>query len=155
YFEDKEDLFFFILETLLSEKLSRFVPTLLQAEPLDLFGSYRAIFELLLTILDEPKYYPFFASVYRHINSRINAKIMAMIEKFRAMYLYQDNRFQASDNHRLLELIAIMGLIHRDLLEQKVAEGWSKDQTMSRYDLRMSIVQEGYQANVCGEKGMN
>ncbi len=143
YFEDKEDLFFYILETLLTEKLSRFIPTVLHEDSPDLFGSYRTVFGFLLTVLDDPEYYPFFASVYRHINYRINARITVMIEKFRTQYLYQNSRLAEKERPWLMEMVAVMGLIHRDLLERKVAEAWSMEQTMAIYDLRMSLLSKG------------
>ncbi len=148
YFTDKEDLYMWIIDLIFGKNIDAFVQNSTQTEPPELFALYRNTFRYMLQVLDNPEFHHYITRLYQNMNYRIHAKIQETMEKQRSLFVLADNQFEPKEILTIHEIAAMLGLVNRDLLERKVAEGLSTAFVMELYDLRVSLIRQGFLQNI-------
>lgn len=148
YFADKEDLYFSILDRILGKTMDEFVQDCTHMEQPELFALYRMTFRSFLKVLDQPEYHLFFTRLYQNMNYRINIKMVEWMEHQRSRFVLANRQIAKDEWNAIIEIVAILSLVNRDLLERKVAEKLSNDRVMELYDLRVSLIRKGFPQTV-------
>lgn len=143
YFEDKEDLYFYIIHQTLSGKISEFTG-LISEEEMDFFGIYRKLFSLNLQLLSDEKYEKFFKNLYLSMNYKLEKRFRSLMDEiinnvfqkqFQRFFLkYQDQK------ERFMELNKMINILSMNLRTQKIANNLKDEEVMRLYDLRMDIL---------------
>ncbi|GKU23698.1 TetR/AcrR family transcriptional regulator [Clostridium folliculivorans] len=144
YFEDKEDLYFYLIKDFLESKLSEFSKSYVKGEYNNVFTVYRQIFLSMLSTISDEKYQPFFKNMFLSLNYDLEKKLREIVEKMQEAIL--SNTFKKAminigdELPYLKELLQIIRLISNDLFTRKVIENLDNKQIIEIYDMRMELL---------------
>lgn len=143
YFEDKEDLYFFIINRVLSEKISEF-SGLISDEEMDIFAVYRKLFLLNLKMLSDERYQSFFKNLYLSMNYELEQRFRSLMDQIKnKAFKKQFYRFiikYQNQQESFWELNKIINIISMNLRMQKIENNLQDEEVMRIYDLRMDIL---------------
>lgn len=143
YFEDKEDLHFYIISSILSSKSKQFAEEI-KPQTTDILSIYRSFFVLNLSLISDEKYQAFFKNLYLGMNFNFKQKLKAMIEKIRDD-LYNDQfkelfQMYKSKEPLLEEFLNMLELISMDLRLIKISKNMPDEQILKLYDTRIYLL---------------
>jgi len=139
YFEDKEDLYFTVIEEILHVKLTHFLENRNSETPDDLFAFHESIFKFSLTLLSDEKYRFLFQNLFLSMNFHFNRKIKKIIENSRAEVL-SGLKPQNTELSTLSDLLEITQLITQELLLSKIANNRSDEEIMIEYYRKLKLL---------------
>lgn len=144
YFENKDDLYFFSIKTLLQATAYRFLKQFIAAQPEDIYAVYRALFAYNLQLISGGEYKDFFRNMYFGMNYRLQQELKAIFSSIRNEML--ENRLDAlrrksgyADSY-FQELMNILELNNRDLLMMYISKSPAVEEIMEIYDLRIQVI---------------
>jgi len=144
YFEDKDDLYFYIISTVINETAYAFLKDFLASQPDDIFAVYEAMFTYNLHLLSDQKYQAFFKNMYLGMDYRLQQKLKEIFSVIRAEILegnLNELRIKSGyDNLGFQELMNILELSNRDLLMQFIVHPLAKNAIMDAYQRRVQIL---------------
>lgn len=144
YFEDKDDLYFYIISTVINETAYTFLKDFLASQPDDIFAVYEAMFTYNLHLLSDQKYQAFFKNMYLGMDYRLQQKLKEIFSVIRAEILEGNlNKLRIKsgyDNLGFQELMNILELSNRDLLMQFIVHPLGKNAIMDAYQRRIQIL---------------
>lgn len=144
YFNDKEDLYFYILENIIKSTAYPFVQKHIETKPISVLSVYRELFIHNLKMMSDKKYKAFFKRMYMSMNYEFQQKSKMIFSKIRKdMFSGKDgNRIKelGYDQEYLLQLSNILELISRDLLTMKIANDLDDEYIIGIYDLRIELL---------------
>lgn len=144
YFEDKDDLYFFTIQTIIKATAYTFLKQFIAAQPNDIYAVYRALFAYNLQMLSEGEYKDFFRNMYFGLNYRLQQGLKAIFSSIRGEMLdYRlDELRQKSgyDGPYFQELMTILELNNRDLLMRYISQPMDIATIMEIYDLRIRVI---------------
>jgi len=144
YFEDKDDLYFYIISTVINETAYAFLKDFLASQPDDIFAVYEAMFTYNLHLLSDQKYQAFFKNMYLGMDYRLQQKLKEIFSVIRAEILegnLNELRIKSGyDNLGFQELMNILELSNRDLLMQFIVHPLAKNAIMDAYQRRVRIL---------------
>lgn len=144
YFEDKDDLYFYIISTVINETAYTFLKDFLASQPDDIFAVYEAMFTYNLHLLSDQKYQAFFKNMYLGMDYRLQQKLKEIFSVIRAEILegnLNELRIKSGyDNLGFQELMNILELSNRDLLMQFIVHPLGKNAIMDAYQRRIQIL---------------
>lgn len=147
YFEDKEDLFFYILGSIIETQGTAFIQRMIQSKPMEVFSVYRELLIFNLSMLSGEKYMGFFKNLYLSMNYHLQEKMMLIFKEKRSKLLSNGplglKKGLGYEEEYFKELINIMEIINRDLLSMKIAKNLSDSEILEIFDLRMKILKDG------------
>jgi Transcriptional regulator len=147
YFEDKDDLYFFIINQIISTTAHAFLKDYIKTQPVDVFSVFKALFVYNLSLVSEGKYQAFFENLYLGMNYKLQQKLKIIFDKLRKELLEEqmNNIMNASGYEKkyFLELMNIVELINRDLLTIKIANHLDDQKILETYHIRMQVLCEG------------
>lgn len=155
YFEDKDDLYFYIINTVVNETAYSFLKKFVASQPENIFSVYEALFHYNLQLLSDQKYQAFFKNMYLSLDYRLQQKLKEIFSSIREELLqgkldelrvnsgYDDLFFQ--------ELMNILELNNRDLLMQYISSPLDKTQIMEIYHRRIRIINGAKNTDTKGE----
>ncbi len=147
YFEDKDDLYFFIINQIISTTAHTFLTDYLKSQPVDVFSVFKALFEYNLSLVSNGKYKAFFENLYLSMNYKLQQKLKLIFDKIRNELLEEQlsNIMNTTGYEKkyFLELMNIVELINRDLLMIKIANHLEDQNILETYHIRMQILRGG------------
>lgn len=147
YFEDKEDLFFYILGNIVENQGAAFINRMLQNRPGEVFLVYRELLIFNLSMLSDVKYKGLFKNLYLSMNYQLQEKVAQIFsEKRRKLLSKAPLGFKKElgyEERYFKELINIMEIINWDLLNMKIAKNLKDEEILEIFDLRMMILRKG------------
>lgn len=144
YFEDKDDLYFYMVNTIVSETAFSFVKKFApQAD--DIFSVYESLFRYNLQIMSDEKYQMFFRNLYFGMDYHIQQKLKEIFSSIREKMMEGKlNELRLKSGYSTLcfeELMNILELNNRDLLMQYIAHPMDADSIMEIYQRRIQVLQ--------------
>jgi len=144
YFEDKDDLYFFTIETIIKATAYTFLKQFISSQPNDIYAVYRALFAYNLQMLSEGEYKEFFRNMYFGLNYRLQQGLKAIFSSIRGEmldYRLDQLRQQSGyDGPFFQELMTILELNNRDLLMRYISQPMDIATIMDIYDLRIRVI---------------
>ena len=144
YFDEKEDLYFYMINEIVESSATRFIQQTLQKKSIDLFEVYKELLVFTLNLVDDEQYGLFFRNLVLGMSSDFQQKFKLILSRVtQNIMLYQvgfkikESRY---DEAVLKELINVLSLINRDLLEMKIIHHYDDADIMKTYALRMQII---------------
>lgn len=139
YFENKEDLYFTVIEEILHAKLTQFLANRDTETPDDLFAFHESIFKFSLTLLSDEKYRFLFRNLFLSMNFHFNRKIKKIIENSRAEVL-SGLKPQTAELTTLTDLLEITQLITQELLLSKIVNNRSDEEILVEYYRKLKLL---------------
>jgi Transcriptional regulator len=150
YFEDKDDLYFFIINQIINSTARAFLSDYTKTKSTDVFSTLKALFVFNLKMISEEKYKEFFENLYLSMDYNIQQKLRMTFDKIRGELMEQEisDIINASgyDRRHFLELLNIAELINRDLLMLKIANHLDEQSIMETYDIRIDVLRGNLQS---------
>lgn len=144
YFTDKEDLFFFMVNETVQSTATKFMNQYLNHQPFDIFAIYKELLLYNLKMLEDDKYGPFFRNLYLSMNSEFQQKFKQILNHITSNIITHEVGEKMKESRYeepvLSELINILGLINRDLLETKISNQLDDATILSIYEVRIQII---------------
>jgi len=144
YFQDKEDLYFDMINEIVKTTATQFINQTLQKKSIDIFKVYKELLLYTLNMVSDEIYGSFFRNLALGIHSEFQQKFKLILNRVtQDIILYQvGQKIKESpyDEAVLKELINVLSLINRDLLEMKIVNGIDDSDILKIYELRMHII---------------
>ena len=146
YFEDKQDIYFYILDTILEKETYSYIEDLLQMEN-NVFDIFKKLLKFNLDLISTSKYSDFFEKLYlsldyeisHHLNKKIN-QIKAEMLQYKSENIFKKTVYKNKQHIR--ELINLLQMINKDLICRKVFENIDDKNIMRVYDIRIEILKQ-------------
>lgn len=143
YFVDKEDLYFYIINSILRTKIYEFMKKM-DFSNRDIFYIYRKFFLFNLSILSDEKYHSFFKHLYLSMNFKFEQKFRDLVESIRNDLLKDNIKYlQESYSKNIpmfIELTKLLNLIILNLIRLKITDNISDKDILKIYDMRQDII---------------
>lgn len=144
YFEDKDDLYFFIINTVVKETAYAFLKKFVASQPENIFSVYEALFRYNLQLLSDQKYQAFFTNMYLSLDYHLQQKLKEIFSSIREELLQgkldELEMKSGYDGLFFQELMNILELNNRDLLMQYISGSFDKACIMEIYYRRIQII---------------
>jgi len=139
YFEDKEDLYFTLIEEILHVKLTHFLANRDSETSDDLFTFHESIFKFSLALLSDDKYRFLFRNLFLSMNFHFNRKIKTIIENTRAEVL-SGLKPQTTELTIKSDMLEITQLITQELLLSKIVNNRTDEEIMIEYCRKLKLL---------------
>lgn len=140
YFEDKEDLFFYMVENIFQSELEIFFREQIEKIPEDPFHFHQIIFRFNLHMLSDERYRDFFRNLFLVLNYRFTCRYKEIIDRQRDIVLAKLGLKGSETGKRIKETLEICSLITMELLAMKSLDGLSDEEIWSKYYERFQII---------------
>ncbi|WP_299094911.1 TetR/AcrR family transcriptional regulator [uncultured Metabacillus sp.] len=151
YFEDKEDLFFYLLDQLAQKNHERFISTLKEKEG-DLFETFTGIFKFMVQRHREAEHKNFFKNVYLNMNYKQEKTLANSIyqENQKNQYLSMINlinreKLNIKDERELHQAIKILSAVTFQNLIQVFVKDSTNEEALQNYMDQMELLKRGLQ----------
>lgn len=140
YFENKEDLFFYLFEEILREEQTAFFADGSQEFPSDPLRFHQMMFRFNLSMLGNPTYRDFFQNLFLAMDYRFGLRYRELIEKSRLALLARLGIQDRQEAARISETLEVLGLITMDLLSLKAMDGLPDEEIWQRYHAKLGLL---------------
>ncbi|MDQ0974837.1 AcrR family transcriptional regulator [Neobacillus niacini] len=153
YFEDKEDLFYYLLNQLAEKSNRRFISVLMDKNG-DLFETFIATFQFMLEVHRDQEHKNFFKNVYLNMNYK-HEKTLAndvyeetqKTQYFTTIKLIDTSKLNIQDEQELHHVLKIlMGVTFQNLVQLFVKE-YSDEEALKNYLVQIDLLKRGLQKN--------
>ena len=145
YFEDKEDLYFFLIETVVKNTSYNFLKEFIATQPKDVFSVYRALLTYNLQLLSDEKYQAFFKNMHLGVNYHLQQKLRSIFSAIRNEMLGgKFDKLQEQSGYEgpyFQQLMSMLELNNRDLLMLYISGSVDANTVMEIYQLRVRVLQ--------------
>ncbi len=145
YFEDKEDLYFFLIETVVKNTSYNFLKEVIATQPKDVFSVYKALLTYNLQLLSDEKYQAFFKNMHLGVNYHLQQKLRSIFSAIRNEMLGgKFDKLQEQSGYEgpyFQQLMNILELNNRDLLMLYISGSVDANTVMEIYQLRVRVLQ--------------
>lgn len=131
YFEDKEDIYFYLLEHIVRSRLPLFVSE--QPPSPDFIDYHQDIFRFNLSLLSNPTYQAFFENLYLSMDYYLTQRVIKVLDRIRKELLYEIAVPATWDGRKTEAILNIFTLISRDLLIVKAQNKVSDQQLLEEH----------------------
>ncbi|MBK5211175.1 MAG: TetR/AcrR family transcriptional regulator [Coriobacteriia bacterium] len=132
YFEDKKDLFFFLLKEILQERLNIFLDG--QTDCTDMFDLQERLFIFNLNMLSDYEYRPIFCNFFRCLTFEFSEELKTITSELRDDVLEEVLSTDCDVDQKTKKVIInIMQLATRDLLAAKILNDLSDEEVIAEY----------------------
>lgn len=144
YFEDKEDLYFYMVHIVFENTAITFIDTLSDMESMNILRLYRESFRYHLNLLSNPQYKSFIKNMHLSMNYTFQQKYKNIFTGIRVRMMGVSSKLSMHadkiNTSAYLELMNMLELINRDLITQKIANDMEDAEILALYDLRLRIL---------------
>ncbi|MCH6269445.1 MULTISPECIES: TetR/AcrR family transcriptional regulator [Neobacillus] len=149
YFEDKEDLFYYLLSRLSQINYEKFVSTL-KTHDGDLFNTFIDSFQLMIKYLRNPEHQNLFKNAFLNMNYKMQNTLANNIyeEDQKRRYLDMVNLINVSnlsikDEQELHHVIKIINAVTFHNLVQMFVKDLSDEETLQNYISQLDLLKRG------------
>lgn len=143
YFEGKDDLYFFMIKTIVEATAYTFLKELITKSE-DIFSIYESLFIYNIHLMSEKRYQGFFKNMYLSMNYRLQQELRAIFSSVRNEMLEGKlDEIRIKSGYELpyfQELMNILELNNRDLLMLYISNPVDDGTIMESYHLRLQIL---------------
>lgn len=139
YFDDKEDLFFHLLESILQQEHTAFFEKESEC-PQDPIGFHQMMFRFNLSMLDNLQYRGFFRGLFLAMNYQFGIRYREVVERSRAVLISHVGPEDAEKAARISETLEVLGLITMDLLALKALKNLPDHDIWQRYHAKLRLL---------------
>lgn len=150
YFDDKEDVYFFLLDEYSKRNHERFI-SIIKKNNEDLFDSYSEWFKSILRNVEEPENRHYLKNTFLNMNYKIErAFTQNMIEKrfksrfFEIIGLLNTQTLNITNEEELYHVIKIMNAVTFQNLVHAFAKELSIDDAMKTFTLEIDLLKKGF-----------
>jgi AcrR family transcriptional regulator len=151
YFEDKEDLFYYLLNQLSVKNHLRFI-SVLQDKNGDLFETFIANFQFMLEVHRDEEHKNFFKNVYLNMNYK-NEKTLAnnvyeenqKTQYFNIIKLIDTTKLNIQDEQELHHVLKILMAVTFQNLVQLFVKEYSNEEALKNYLVQIDLLKRGLQ----------
>ena len=144
YFEDKDDLYFYMIGKMVSNTAYRYLQEVVSTKPKDIFSVYQAMFDYNLKLLSDPTYQRFFRNLYLSMSYRLQQELKRIFSTIRNEMLQgklqELQQTSGCDPVAFQELMSLLELNNRDLLMQYISEEMDEQSIRTLYQIRLQIL---------------
>jgi len=144
YFENKEDLYFFLINTIVKSTSYNFLKAFIATQPKDIFSVYKALLTYNLQLLSDEKYQAFFKNMYLSMNYHLQQELRTIFSAIRnEMFEGKFDKLQEESGYEgpyFQQLMNILELNNRDLLMLYISDAIDINIIMEIYQLRMQVL---------------
>lgn len=151
YFNDKEDLFFYILNEHAKERRTTFIVTLNKHEG-DIFKAVTEMFNSMLDELNSEDVSNFYQNVFLHLNYKTEKTLLNSLsysnfsEKYNEVkHLINRTNLNVTDDDELFHVISIVLGIMMQNLVLKFAKELSNEEVNQNFHTQMNLLKKGFQ----------
>jgi len=153
YFEDKDDLFYYLL-TKLAEKNNRRFISVLNEKNGDLFETFIANFEFMIEVHRNEEHKNFFKNVYLNMNYKQEKTLASNVYEesqknqfLNTLKLINTSNLNIQDEHELHHVLRIlMGVTFQNIVQLFVKD-YTDDQALRNYLIQIDLLKRGLQKN--------
>lgn len=153
YFEDKEDLFYHLLNQLAEKNNQRFISVLNEKNG-DLFETFIATFEFMIEVHRNEEHKNFFKNVYLNMNYKHEKTLAKDVYEenqksqfLNTLKLIDTSNLNIQDEHELHHVLKIlMGVTFQNIVQLFVRE-YSGEEALRNYLVQMDLLKRGLQKN--------
>ncbi len=150
YFDNKQDLYFYLLNEHLKEKREELI-TNLQKHNGDIFTAVQDMLLSLLIEMDEEGTYQFYRNVFLNMDYRTEKAFMnlmnytALDKKYDLIKKLINRKSLNIDNEEeLLQVVQIVSLIMTDNLIQKFGKEMTNEEVIHNYKTQIKLIKRGF-----------
>jgi len=145
YFEDKQDIYFYIIDTIFIKQSYSYIKKLVADSNNDIYDIFRMLFKFNLQLITESEYSNFFKNLFLSLNYDISRHLNINIKKFKEELLQKilNNRYRiilTKNEDYAREMINILQLINKNMISKKIVENIGQNKIMELYDIRIRIL---------------
>lgn len=149
YFEDKDDLYFYILEKKLNQTKFHFID-LLEKHKGDIIESLMEMYFYLLTTLSDEEEKNFLRNAMLYTSYRVESSLTDMFDTYldnqelqKISSLINRNHLNISGEKELLHIFKIISALAFNNLIEKTVKGQTDDEAMESFKLCIDLVKKG------------
>ena len=150
YFEDKEDIYYFLLNQLAEKNNERF-RDLLKEKNGDLFAAFIESFQFLIGIRRNQEHQNFFKHAFLNMNYKV--------EKTFTNHVYEQNQktqflnmislinrgnLNIESDQELHNILKIMGAVTFQSLIQMIVKDWTDEEALRNYRVQIDLLKRGF-----------
>jgi len=143
YFDDKDDLYFYILENIIKVAVSSITIHKIETTQVSILSANRALFIFNLNLLADKQYEDLFRNLFLSMNQHLQQKFKKITDKWKEILLnttYDKEGILEEESRSIKELMNILELINRDLLTKKIVNGMDDKSILELYDYRIQVL---------------
>jgi AcrR family transcriptional regulator len=153
YFDDKEDLFYYLLNQLAEKNNQRFISVLNEKNG-DLFETFIASFEFMIDVHRNEEHKNFFKNVYLNMNYKHEKTLAKNVYEenqksqfLNTLKLIDTSNLNIQDEQELHHVLKIlMGVTFQNIVQLFVRE-YSGEEALRNYLVQMDLLKRGLQKN--------
>lgn len=147
YFENKEDLYFYIIEKVHEQK-KNYIRDLLSKYSGDVFKAFEEMFLTDLELIDDENYHNFFKNLFLNLNVHFSNRLphwrishQKNVEGI--MELIDQSKFKNHDFDDLWHVLHLMMLLSKELIIKKLSKGIPNEEVLEIYKRHIEIIKYG------------
>lgn len=140
YFEDKEDIFFYLFEQIIQNEHLAFFRKKYKELPDDPILFHQMMFRFNLSMLENERYQGFFRNLFLSMNYRFGGRYRKIVEKSRLVVISQMGQKDEEKTARINNTLEVLTLITLDLLALKALENVPDDVIWQKYHTKMELL---------------
>lgn len=149
YFEDKEDLFFYLINQLSQKSHERFI-SIMKEKNGDLFETFIDSFQFMIRNHRIQEHKNFFRNVFSNMNYKLENTLANNVYKenqtnqfLHLISLVNTKNLNIKDERELLQIIKIISAVHFQNLVQVFVKDLSDEEALSNYIEQMELLKRG------------
>lgn len=150
YFDDKEDLYFYLLNDRLKERREELI-TNLQKHNGDIFAAVKEMLHSLLREMDEEGIYQFYRNVFLNMDYRTEKAFMSLInynaldKKYALIkHLINKKNLNVDNDHELFQVVQIVSMVMTENLVQKFGKEMTDEEVIHNYNIQIKLLKRGF-----------
>src|SRR5699024_942868 len=150
YFEDKEDVFFYLLNEQAQKTHLRFIDDLKYCKG-NIFHTFMHSFEFIIHDLENEENHNFLRNVFLHLNYETEKTLVNNISNYGFNERYQEMRplidtsqLHVENDEELLQVLQMTITIMMHNFVKKFAKDLSKEEVLQNFKLQLKLLQRGF-----------
>ncbi|QQZ08993.1 TetR/AcrR family transcriptional regulator [Heyndrickxia vini] len=149
YFEDKEDLYFYLLNQLSKKNAERFI-SILKEKDGDIFDTFIESFQFLIKVHKNPEHKGFFKNAFLNMNYKLENTLMNNLyeesqkkQYFDIIHLINTKNLNIKDEKDLHQIMKIASAVTFHNLVHMFGKELSDEETLKNYIDQMELLKRG------------
>lgn len=150
YFEDKEDLFFYVLNLDAQARQKKFMSSL-QSHQGDIFATMKEMFQLMLIELEDEELRSFYQNIFLHLNYKTEKTLVNNMahHDFNKHYeqskpLIDTTNLNVTNEEEVFHIVQIISSVMLQNFVLKFAKELSNDEVLRNYETQMHLLKKGF-----------
>jgi|SRR5699024_771671 len=150
YFEDKDDLYFYLLNEQAKARRIEFIESLKKHDG-NIFAAMRELLHALLKEIDNEDARKFYRNVFLNMNHQAEKTFVPSNDSFELDKQYADieplvqmKNLNVANDEELFQVVQIVGMALMHNLVQKFANNLSNEEVTEKFELQIKLLKRGF-----------